>query len=304
MPKLQVLWCTANGVENDWEVDYIKELLDATKVPYDIRSVKCMEDVVPNALIVINHSINYIGYLVQYERMRIPFGVIHLSDEWFHDCTDFYNFSMCKFAYRNYYHESFEAPYPNLRYLALGYKYGFWEGHQSVERITVYQRKYVWSFAGAPRSEERKATIELFKRVGPHLIHWEMGNSFNAPTTGLSTEAYRDLLLNTTFGLCPIGNSPSGDSFRVTEVLECGGIPIVCAYPNSKGESYWKCMFGEEPPFVIGNTWDDCVKKVEQLVGKPQETERMRLACYTFWTNYKACIARRLASDMETHLRL
>ena len=169
-----------------------------------------------NALIVTNHSVPYMDMFNLYELSETPFGVIHLSDEWFSDDVSFYDFSMCKFAWRNYYDERFDI-YPKLNYLALSYKLGFWNGYdgKSPRDITYADREYAWSFAGAPRTNERMATLQMFKdAVLPNKVHFEMGNSFCKPETGLDTNAYRALLLTTQFGLCAVGISKtlSGDN--------------------------------------------------------------------------------------------
>jgi hypothetical protein len=294
---IRILWATDLGVEKDWETDYWRSIFDKMGVPYQIETVTRMDQIVPNAIIIINHSIQYMQYLMQYERSNTPFGVIHLSDEWFNDDHRFYDFKMCKFAFRNYYHEQFEK-YSKLKFVALGYKYGFWENAKDIKpnQITYNQRPYIWSFAGAPRTDDRRDTLKLFTQLFPYHIHYEQGNSFGSSTTGLSTVMYRQLLLDSQFGLCPkgISNTLSGDTFRVTETLECGGIPVVIAGRNSRGETYWKSLYGVDPPFVIGDTWEECLVQVRELRKNASKCEEQRLACFEFWQNYKQRIAKEI----------
>lgn len=307
--KLQVLWVTKNGVESDWEVDYIRELLDLSGIPYEMKTVSRMEQVIANALIVINHSVQYIPYLRQYEQRCVPFGVIHLSDEWFDDDISFYNFEMCKFVFRNYYHEQFETcpGGHKVRFLPLSYKNEFWGKNcdkVSCGNITFRDRNYVWSFAGAKRSErtDREKTLALFEQVTPHKTHYESGNSFSNPIDGLSTEDYRALLLNTQFGLCPrgISNTLSGDTCQVTESLEAGCIPIVLRGRNSKGDSYWKSLYGKDAPFVMGDTWEECLDQMQALIASGADLcEARRLECYAFWSEVKKEIGAKLAGVLK-----
>jgi hypothetical protein len=302
---LRVLWATNLSIEQDWEVDYIKSILDTMQIPYTLESVKNMNQVVPGALIVLNHSINYLAYLSQYEMNGAPFGVIHLSDEWFDDNVEFYNFSMCKFAFRNYYHERFDR-YPKLNYLALSFKIGFWEDYtgKHPREITHAERNYIWSFAGSPRCGKRQHTLELFDCLKPNLVHYEMGNSFIVRSTGLDIPEYRELMMNSKFILCAIGisNTLSGDTGRVTEALECGSIPIVLAGRNSKNVLYWKSLYGEEPPFVFGETWEECLEKTKQLLENPEYYEQTRLACYDFWQNYKKNMGNKIQGLAQRYL--
>ncbi len=74
---LTVLWATGIDYNVDWESSWVMELLEG--VDYTIRNVTMMNDIVPNALIVVNHNIMYVQYLQQYQNAGIPFGLIHVS---------------------------------------------------------------------------------------------------------------------------------------------------------------------------------------------------------------------------------
>lgn len=301
---VRILWVTNIGAEKDWEVDYIKSILKYCKFEYTIETVTDINLIVPNALIIVNHSVNYMSYLYKYEVSNTPFGVIHLSDEWFNDDVRFYDFRMCQFAFRNYYSDHFER-YPKLNFLALSFKNGFWKNYNGPAplEITYKDRAYEWSFAGAPRSIKRQNTLKLFESVKPNKVHFEIGNSFSSPKTGLSTNEYRSLLLNTKYGLCAIGisNTLAGDTGRVTETLETGGVPIVLAGRNSKGVTYWRSLYGEEPPFIIGENWEECLNRVIAL--SPEEYENIRVACFTFWENYKKRLGSCLTELVTTKLQ-
>jgi len=292
--KLQIFWLTRHRHDADWESDYIKDLLSdlpQRNIEPEYATVRSMEQISPNALLVMNHDLNYPPYIEQYNQRRLPFGAIHLSDEWFNDHYGFYTSPMCKFVMRNYYHEDFEK-FPKVSYFALSYKRGFWEDYhgENPKNIPFTARKYIWSFAGAPRTAERQATLDVFKALDPNYLHYEMGNSFSSPETGLTTAAYRDLLLSSQFGLCPIGISKTvaGETGRVTECLEAGCIPIVLAGRNSRGETYWQSLYGTpNPPFVIGSDWQDCLRQVQELLKDPAACESRRLEYYDFWQRYK-----------------
>lgn len=302
---LRILWATHLPLEQNWELDYIRTILNTANISYTIESVESMEHIIPGSLIVINRSVNYIAYLSQYEEKGIPFGVIHISDEWFADNVEFYNYTMCKFAFRNYYHELFDV-YPKLQYLALGFKRAFWNDyHGPIPRDISYQeREYIWSFAGAPRTPERQAVLKMFGVLEPNHIHFETGDSFFSIQTGLPTEDYRQLLLKSKFILCAPGvsNTLSGDTFRVNETLECGAIPIVVAGRNSKSVNYWESLYGYTPPFIIGETWEDALEKTKELMLDPTKCEGVRIACYDFWQNYKKQMGTLIANLSGEHL--
>lgn len=287
---LIVLWATGRHHAIDWEVSWISELLGET--PFEIRDVVRMDQIVPNALIVVNHNIPYVVYLAQYEARGIPFGLVHLSDEYMTDDISPYKFECCKFVFRNYFRATLEN-HPKVTQFALGYKIGFWNNARK-RTLTGEFRPIVWSFAGGMR-DNRRACIACFKKIEPHKLVIETGNSFNAPLTGLPTGEYRELMLSSKFVLSPTGNA-SVDCFRLCEALECGCVPI--SLPNPEFQpfkpSYWDKLFGETPPFVCECTWELNLERVQKLVDEPEEYERVRAECADFWARYKRATSARL----------
>ena len=79
-------------------------------------------------------------YLYQYEKYDIPFGVIHLSDEWLGDDIHYYNFKNCKFVFRNWYHES--KKHEKVVFFPLGYKPEFWKKERDGIFLIWDRRKY------------------------------------------------------------------------------------------------------------------------------------------------------------------
>jgi hypothetical protein len=51
-------------------------------------------NVMDNAVVVISHRRGHHDYLLEYERMNIPFGVLHMADEAYLADTRFYNLSV------------------------------------------------------------------------------------------------------------------------------------------------------------------------------------------------------------------
>lgn len=298
---LRVLWATGRDYKIDWEISWIRELLDKANISYTIENVTAMNHIVSNALIVVNHNIPYVAYLYQYEQYGLPFGLIHLSDEYMKDDLRPYDFKMCQFVFRNYYYEILEN-HPKVKHFALGYKYEFWNNYSQASPLdkTHSQRKYAWSFAGGMR-DNRKNAITLFKdTIEPNNIVIEQGNSFNDRQTGLDTIEYRNLMLNSKFVLAPIGNM-SIDSFRLYEALECGAIPITIknntthiSYP-----SYWHKLFNEEPPFIMEDTWEENINRIKELLANDELYEQKRLECIHFWNRYKEKLTQNLSIAIQ-----
>ncbi len=310
---LNVLWATGIDYNVDWESSWIKELLEG--VDYTIRNVTMMNDIVPNALIVVNHNILYVQYLQQYQNACIPFGLVHVSDEWLNDDLQPYYFSMCKFVYRNYYKYLPIDLQSKVTPMALGYKYGFWNGidvDAKVQKMRkpVNERTYVWSFAGAVR-DNRVSALQAMERqdIHPHKVVVEQGNSFNSVQTGLGTPEYRDLMCDSIFVLCPIGNW-NIDSFRIYEALECGAIPIAImknADQNSE-HSYLQTLLSNvsndvHVPCVLGTTMEENAATVQRLVaGDVSVIQSMQDDCLAMWVAYKRNLRAKLFESVSSLL--
>jgi len=305
---LKIVWATGRHYKNDWEYSWICELFK--DIPVEFVNLTNMADIYENAIIVFNHDIPYIEYIVRYERFKIPFGLIHLSDEYTRDPIQVYDLTMCKFVLRNCYRLEC-AQHPKVLQFPLGYKKHFWEGGNRQDGFTrsIATREYVWSFAGGMR-ENRKHAMELFEKIPyhKHKVVIETGNSFSVPVSGLLTEDYRNLMLQSIFVLCPEGNV-SVDCFRVYEALECGCIPIVLKrnsfqwFPDS---SYWKVITHSttEPPFVMEESMEENKTVMLHLLEDPEQLEERRVACWMFWQETKKRLQETIRKKIEASLKI
>lgn len=266
---IQIVWATGREHILDWEYTWICELFK--DIPVQFVTLTNLRNIYRNAIIVFNHDIPYIQYISQYEALNIPFGLIHLSDEYINDPVHIYDFSNCKFVLRNYYRKEYKNN-PKILQFPLGYKNRLWENDEPLNGLnrTIQDRNYTWSFAGGMR-KNRESAITLFTdNLSNHKLVIEKGNSFNHVITGLNTQDYRNLMLNSKFVLCPDGNV-SVDSFRIYEALECGAIPIVLRrnkFQWIEDSSYWKVITyaNEEPPFVMNNTMEENLVEIQNLL--------------------------------------
>jgi len=295
---LQILWATGYAYDKDWEISWIKELLG--NIEYKIDTLITTNQIIPNSIIVFNHNCPYYEYLLEYEKLKLPFGLIHLSDEFINDDCNVYNLTMCKFVFRNYYHKIFENT-PKVHHFALGYKYDLWNDVLLIEKKNVAtfsskERQFDWNFLGFDHEKmpERRYAINLFKIIPNNKIVIETGNSYGQQLTGLKTPEYRQVLINSKFTLSPFGIK-NIECFRLTESLECGSIPITI------NQDYWEKMFGEKPPFVMGNTWEESLNKVQNLLLPENQLtlEEMRITCCQFWRKYKNKISNKLAEKIK-----
>lgn len=125
----------------------------------------------------------------------------------------------------------------------------------------------------------------------PGYYHHEI-SGWEAPDS-LSTEAYRDMLLNSIFALCPKGWW-NLDSFRIYEALECGAIPIVEKEPLD----YFSEFYGPHPFLTVAN-WEEAPALVKNLIDHPEELEQKQKDCYKWWTAYKTKLKHEVADVIK-----
>ena len=153
---------------------------------------------------------------------------------------------------------------------------GYNKGFTSVsDNPTANDRTYTWAFIG----NRMDATREKMKK---NMNTVNNGYFYSGTDTGkmISPEEMSKIYRNSKFIPCPHGWFAI-DSFRVTEALEAGAIPMVDA------SNYWQTLYDEVPPFIQVTNWDESASIVNSLLSKPEELEQLRLKCYNWWIDVK-----------------
>lgn len=267
-----------------YEVDWLKELLS------DLNYKEVLDGeyktVLNNSIVVISlhENNNRMDYFEQFDKKKYKYGIIHVNDELYSHPTDCYK--KAKFVFRNYWHKNF-LKQKHVYAFPIGYKRGFWNNYPFKQINDASHRDYVWSFAGQiTQKPTRETMIANMKNVPNHYIYetfaWADPNS-------LTTEDYRNLLLNTIFVPCPTGFW-NLDSFRLSETLECGCIPIV----EKKPFDYFTKLYGNHP-FISVDSWDQAPALINELLADPVRLEYRRQKCYNWWLEHKKSLKAKIA---------
>lgn len=278
-----------------FETQWIRELFAIGDIDYEEVFDLDGTAVVPRAVIVFNHSVDYETYFKKYESAGVRYGAIHLSDETLGDSYDFYDHKSCIFVFRNYHHPIISGKYKHVVTLGLGYKSGF----ARVGDTTTSPRYYHWSFAGNIHTPERLGCLTPMMSLVPYKVH-TTNAGFNA-AAGLSVQEYRALMDDSKFVICPIGQG-NIDSFRVYEALEAGAIPVVLASTSVQPyqPSYWHAVFpwmrAQTIPMVIHRNWEDAEKAMRDILQNKTTYEDLRQEVATFWSTAKKIWGQTLAN--------
>ena len=160
---------------------------------------------------LVPHMINLFNQL---ESNRIPFKVIHLSDEFETDDLSFYSYSMCSAVLRNYVREEVKH-LPHVLTIPLGYH------HRPTASDKSYsERELMWSFHGTDWFD-RSTQLREFVSFVPYSCHLQP--NWNHPTA-TTERVYLNLIGNSKF--CPILKGQNSETFRMYEALEAGCLPV------------------------------------------------------------------------------
>ena len=264
--SVNVIWATGcKQHDTEWEYDWVCELLGDVHRPIQMVSDPQLSELPKDhAVIIFNAKDAQRGdklsrYIQAYETAQKPYVLIHISDEYymFFDYSVYGN-RMCKAVFRNYWHPAFDRM-SHVHTFGLGYKNGFWQDFKgpNPHELDSATRVKAWCFAGKldMRQPERTQAVYTFMDVRPYTLIEEIGDSFTDRRTGLATNEYRHMFLQSKFALCPVGNI-NLDTFRLYEALECGCIPVVTKKTQFQNydPSYWVHVFGQHDiPFIVGD---------------------------------------------------
>lgn len=187
-------------------------------------------------------------------------------------------------VFRGHWSSVFNANY--VRKMPLGYCNGVPKREQFTP---ASERRYVWSFAGHVDKSSRPEMADELARVEPHFLFSSSPiPGFVSPVSTpehkrlLAPSAYYDLLFDSTFSPCPMGNV-NLECFRVYEALECGSIPIV---EKRLTMDYFRTLLGDHPIPAVGS-WREARHLIGSLLREPESLNALQDKCVRWWRNYK-----------------
>eukprot|EP00039_Didymoeca_costata_P024034 m.9046 g.9046 ORF g.9046 m.9046 type:complete len:610 (+) comp3998_c0_seq1:232-2061(+) len=184
----------------------------------------------------------------------------------------------------------------NVRFMPLG-------SREEFQEVLTYkppsQRKYLYSFMGAPTDISRKKVSEILKKAKGDTIpedraflymaeHWD-ANPNSDRNTYIKPGEYRKIMMESIFTPCPKGHSI--EQFRFYEAIESGSIPIVAMEGSCPGgcPGYAKERLPPEylsSPIVVIQDWDEVVDKMLELEKQPEKLLERQTQLKKWYTEY------------------
>ena len=211
----------------------------------------------------------------QLDKKGIDFRVLHLSDEFCTDLTNYYLLGHCKKVVRNYLRGGFTES-KKVVTIPLGY-------HQSCnggKDKGFSERELVWSFCGTSWFN-RKDSLDKFSQFTPNrlvlLDKWEGEGA-------IQEKEYLEILRKSKF--CPILRGNNWETFRLYECLENGVIPLIIRDESGGDEEFWNWI-REKLCLVELKGIDKAVGAVEYFLKNPDKAEAYRIGLMDKWIKWK-----------------
>ena len=305
--KWKVIWLAIK----EWEAEYIDKVLlqalppDAQELP-SVPWCDPLEDCLADGIVIIygreqdeHRPRGLMDRLLRKARERGSTTiVIHISDE---RCDmDYSYYPLANLVIRQYWCEPQSLGH-NVVTIPCGLKDGWNYTHQM---LSTAQRRCVWTFFGhvsGPRTTVRHNMKQEMDKVpgscAPPLAS-EVDNNHNVKAARYTAE-----MCSTVFAPAPRGYGL--ETFRFSEALECGCIPIV----DDAGKVFHKYMPGILDHVITTDmnwthtiTGQPLAEFITSLLKDPVELERQRLATMRWYRNYKHNIQYRI-SDVVASAR-
>ncbi len=221
------------------------------------------------------------------------------------------------FQFRQYHGTSVigQAPDGGPRFFPLGPRHEF-ERVDQLQLVAAAQREYRVNFVGSPTSVPRRMLRDFFaspawqrSAASRHaFIHVTDGWTTTVdPSKGyISPERYREVLLQSSFTLCPIGHNP--EAYRIYEACEAGSVPVIVtgeqAYLEHKCEDAFRPFLDAGAPFVVLQSWDELSDFLAGPATNASFVADKQRALRLWYTSYMTAFARDFEMTLERAFQL
>lgn len=270
--ELTIVW--QRDKSGHWEYEWIEYLFQ--NIPHRTIDNLDHSQYIDNSILI--ESICWAPYHNEYckemKRRGLRFGIMHLTDE--DSNSDASSYADCNFVVRSYYRPNMPD---HVVQVPLGYNSGF---NAYTDNKPIIDRPYTWSSVLRRWDGNRQNMAQVMQQFpfGKLYVAEQMGPSLSPGDMG---RIYRDSI----FVICPNG-AVTPDSFRVTEALQAGCIPVVQA------SDYWVKAYGSDFPAVQVKNWNETPNVLFNMLLAPKGLEEKRMQCNEWWSKAKADAVRQV----------
>lgn len=263
--EITIVWQRARN--SVWEDSWVEYLFQ--NIPHKTIENLNHDQFVDNSVIVdaICWAPYHNDYILNLKSKGYKFGLIHLTDEKRTD--DISSYQHCEFVLRNYYRVDMAN---NVMHIPLGWNTGFAD---ILDNPECTKRNYTWALVAHRWDQNRNYIASRLNQISKGILYVAEKHG-----PRMSSQEMSKIYRNSIFVPCPSGAFVE-DSFRVTEALEAGCIPIV------KKSNYWFDMHGQDFPAIQLNHWEEINGVINVLMKDQILLTELQRSCYSWWLNKK-----------------
>jgi len=265
------IWQTRDGEESTFHNEFLINVVFKGLKCHHYFEGRRFKTVLNNSLILYTEDTretdkDFKQYLYQFIRRRFNFSLFHLSNEYLHHNSFYY--SWAKRVFRHYYDKRIETTHKNVTFLPLGFKSGFFNEsfNQDTLKQDIAEKVYDFCFIGQLKSDREEIYNWICQKVPKERGFTHITRQWTCPSA-LTQKQCIEVYRKTKFVPCPMGNI-NGDTFRISESLEWGAVPIIRSYKNSplgpdagEGIEYHTKTWGDDSPIPVVDTWEEGLEK-------------------------------------------
>jgi hypothetical protein len=275
---VKLVWHADNLLEVDWLRHIFRNLIEEECADLELN---CFDD---DSIHVVSSNWQplptYEEYFRECRARCRRLVLFHASDEWFSGGYGLYRHFDA--VIRNF--ATGLARHEGILTIPEGYTNGT-RTDRPVRPAT--ERQYVWSFTG----EIKASRIDMVSALAGLEPNFLTGTTSIYRNGGkkLSKAEFDDVLENTIFSPCPMGNVIL-ETWRFYESLELGCIPIIETRPFL---DYFTDLFGVHPIPSVPN-WEAARRYVERALADKSSLLRKQAEIRAWWTAKKAEVQRQV----------
>lgn len=275
---MKLVWHADNLLEVDWLRYVFGDLVEEECTDLDLT---CFDD---DTIHVVSSNWQplptYDEYFRECRARCRRLVLFHASDEWFSGGYGLYrHFDV---VIRNFATDL--ADQAGILTIPEGYANGT-RTPRSVRLVT--ERQYAWSFTGEIKAS-RIDMASAFAGLEPNFLT-STSSIYKDGGTKLSKAAFDDVLEDTIFSPCPMGNVIL-ETWRLYESLELGCIPIV---ETRSSLDYFTRLLGPHPIPCFRN-WEAARRYVDDALRDMAALLRKQTEIHDWWTAKKQDVRRQL----------
>jgi hypothetical protein len=204
-----------------------------------------------------------------------------------------------------------QLQHAHVRSIPLGFKRGFWSSplvlngaevhsgdwrrqYRYDSRLLEVARDFLCNFIGNALASQ--ARLDMIRAIQDHwdffsACFYKLTQMWNDEAKGMDTAAYRQVLADSSFTLCPGGGN--FETYRISEALEAGSIPVL------ESDEVFEIIYPLHPMPYSRSFAGELQEALQDLLISPHQVTALRQQVTDYWMNLKVDINRQFRQAMS-----